>query len=1005
MHNRVLAVIALTLLTTGALGAPGLLATGDAPARADVAAPATTAKPPVNPPTDAYKVLVLVADGNGANIAQTLQDSSGGTFTTTFINASSWFFRRPDSLLALGYRAVLTYTNSTYMNRVAFGDTLAKFVDLGGGAVVMIFANYSSYAIGGRYESQYLPVPLDASPYLAGTLGTVHLPSHPIMNGVTAVGVHSYGSSVTTVRHAPYGYRIADWSGGSRVQCAAFDSSGRRTAFLGFFGSTFYYGTTTGQWVRQMVNALQWVSISFDVGVSHIVAPAGLIDSGASVTPACSVYNYGNQTMSCWAKMRIGLSYVDSVQVTDLAPAAAQHLAFQSWTMPQRGFVTVSCSTIAANDNNPANDRLLDSCYGRVIDVGAAALVNPVPGDSLPLDTVLVPAGMWRNYGSTAADFEAWLLLEAPVSGRVYAQKVDVAGLAAGDSVVVASFPACTLAAAGNWTAVCSTGLAGDVTPSNNQRADGFFIFAPDVGVAAITWPVGSVPVNRDVYPGVRVKNYGSRAVVCGVRFVIEGGAGPVYDSVQTGIGLAIGDSATFNFTTPWRAGPLGPYTARAWTVTAFDADPTNDSARAMFQVGTGGGGNWVEVGQVPLTPSGKLVKDGGAMGWDAGLGRAFVLKGYKTGDFYAWDPVGGTWTTLEPIPLGVENKGPYKGANLCSDGNGAFYATKGNNTSGFWKYAADDSLGTWTQLADVPLGLSNKKVKGGTDLVYVEDDTTGWVYLLKGYKTEFYRYNVNAGTWQTLADAPAGVKNKYDKGSWLTYDAAGRKLYAHKAKYSELYAYSLDSMSWGPIIPGMPLANGQTGKSKKSKDGGDAVLLEGVVYGLKGGNTQDFYSLDLATMTWTEEDTIPAIGTTGKKKRVKAGGAITTDGTVLYALKGNKTAEVWRYTPTGPAPMAAGLHVARTGSQGEAGSLGADYRLQVERNPSRGLAVLRWQLPAGTRHSTLSVYDASGRCVHRAVLSGRAGSLQLRGLAAGVYLAKLTSADQTTSSKLVVQH
>jgi len=48
---------------------------------------------------------------------------------------------------------------------------------------------------------------------------------------------------------------------------------------------------------------------------------------------------------------------------------------------------------------------------------------------------------------------------------------------------------------------------------------------------------------------------------------------------------------------------------------------------------------------------------------------------------------------------------------------------TKGNNTQGFWKYYADGD--SWEQIADVPLGNSNKKVKGGTDMVYVVKNET----------------------------------------------------------------------------------------------------------------------------------------------------------------------------------------------------------------------------------------------------------------------------------------
>ncbi|MFO7649894.1 MAG: choice-of-anchor J domain-containing protein, partial [bacterium] len=255
------------------------------------------------------------------------------------------------------------------------------------------------------------------------------------------------------------------------------------------------------------------------------------------------------------------------------------------------------------------------------------------------------------------------------------------------------------------------------------------------------------------------------------------------------------------------------------WYVEAHNPGSSAQSTVWAFTTETGGPpppGGWSEYAQVPVTPSGKLVKDGGWIAWDDLTQQYYVSKGYKTGDFYSFEPVTKTWTTLPTMPLGVEAKPPYKGSVGASDGNGTIYATKGNNKSGFWKYTVADSV--WTQLTDVPLGLSNKKVKGGTDMVYIQHDTVGYVYLLKGYKCEFYRYNVAAMTWETLAEAPIGVKNKYDKGSWLAHDADRNLIYAHKAKYMEMYAYDLDSMAWSAMMPGMPLANGQTGKSKKAK-------------------------------------------------------------------------------------------------------------------------------------------------------------------------------------------
>ena len=353
--------------------------------------------------------------------------------------------------------------------------------------------------------------------------------------------------------------------------------------------------------------------------------------------------------------------------------------------------------------------------------------------------------------------------------------------------------------------------------------------------------------------------------------------------------------------------------------------------------------GGWTEIAQVPIAPSGKLVKDGGMVSYDASTGDLFVLKGYKTQDFYRYNIGANTWTTLPGMPLGIEAKPPYKGANICPDGNGTFYATKGNNKSGFYKYTVEDS--TWTALADVPLGLSNKKVKGGTDMVYVVDDTSEYVYLLKGYKCEFYRYNVNSAAWETLAEAPIGAKAKYDKGSWLVYDEPNRKIYAHKAKYQELYTYTLDSLTWSAMMPGMPLANGQTGKNKKAKDGSDAVIWNGLVWTLKGGNTIDFYSYDMGTATWAEKETIPSLGTTGKKKRVKAGSGLTTDGEALYTLKGNKTAEMWTYrigTAFGAAPTRSGVMAEKDGGPSRHGaeSQPAVHRLRdTALHPAQGRA------------------------------------------------------------------
>jgi hypothetical protein len=200
---------------------------------------------------------------------------------------------------------------------------------------------------------------------------------------------------------------------------------------------------------------------------------------------------------------------------------------------------------------------------------------------------------------------------------------------------------------------------------------------------------------------------------------------------------------------------------------------------------------------------------------------------------------------------------------------------------------------------------------------------------------------------------------------------------------------------------PGMPLANGQTGKNKKAKDGSDAVKIDDYVYSLKGGNTIDFYSLNLATMEWAEKETIPSIGSTGKKKRVKGGGSMATDGVNITALKGNKTLEVWLYSFGSPQASRA----ARSGVMAERAARAAGFSLGP--NPlAAGVATLRFSLPVGGP-AQLSVFDVTGRLVSgRSLTLGRAGAvdLDLRGLAAGVYLVKLSSGEFAGTQKLVVE-
>jgi len=86
--------------------------------------------------------------------------------------------------------------------------------------------------------------------------------------------------------------------------------------------------------------------------------------------------------------------------------------------------------------------------------------------------------------------------------------------------------------------------------------------------------------------------------------------------------------------------------------------------------------------------------------------------------------------------------------------------------------------------------------------------------------------------------------------------------------------------------------------KNRAVKDGGAlAFIPDSLLFGFKGNNTVEFYCFNLNTGAWSERESIPPIGRSGQKKRVKKGAQLAPDTLGnIYAFKGNNTLEFWRY-------------------------------------------------------------------------------------------------------------
>jgi N-acetylneuraminic acid mutarotase len=450
-----------------------------------------------------------------------------------------------------------------------------------------------------------------------------------------------------------------------------------------------------------------------------------------------------------------------------------------------------------------------------------------------------------------------------------------------------------------------------------------------------------------------------------------------------------------------WTALLRGPYLARCSLLLSGDENPANDTASASGDVRVSG---WRARSPMPAEPSNQAPKDGASMTFHPADRMVYAAKGNKTSDFYMWNPVTDTWTPLESIPPGPRGRKPKKGSSACADRSRYLYLVKGNNTSEFYRF--DIQSRHWESLPSVPLLPSGKAVKGGGDMAFAEGRYGPNVYLLKGYKNDFLRYDIARESWFVMPSAPSQANPKWPAGSWLAHDGQST-IYAHKAQVSELWTFDVFSDAWSTAPrPGIPIQN-SSGRTKKAKDGSAGVFLEGFLLALKGGNTNEFYVLDVSGNTWRPLESLP-YGPGGKRTRVKAGGDLTGYSgydrpgvpVSLPAVKGGGCDEVWDYKTDKESLAEKRDGIARAGSQWPAGCL------RVYPNPvAEGVVTVAYQLEQ-PGPAAVGVYDVGGRCVagQRADRSG-SGSLLIdtRRLSAGVYVVRFRAGPLAASRKLVV--
>lgn len=116
-----------------------------------------------------------------------------------------------------------------------------------------------------------------------------------------------------------------------------------------------------------------------DVGVSRILAPTGIIDSGTLVIPKAVAKNLGTIPENFAVRFKIDNFYTDAVILT-LGAGLTDTVEFTAWEAIQLGFHTVRCTTILASDTNYTNNQIQDSVRVRRM----AGILEPSYNQPLP---------------------------------------------------------------------------------------------------------------------------------------------------------------------------------------------------------------------------------------------------------------------------------------------------------------------------------------------------------------------------------------------------------------------------------------------------------------------------------------------------------------------------------------------------------------------------------------------------------------------------------------------
>ncbi len=225
----------------------------------------------------------------------------------------------------------------------------------------------------------------------------------------------------------------------------------------------------------QMVYALASVRpYNPDVALLDGPTPVGIYDSSQTAVPQALVGNFSHSPVSFPVIVRIGSTYCDTQQVTNLAPRDTVRVSFRTWTAPTRGLFRSRCSTALATDQYPENDYNDDSVLVRVRDIAITAI--EVPPDTVDTGATIFPRIRLKNYGTTTEQVRGIFRIPGDNYFRSGQKNIEPG------SETTLTFPYWKTRTSGTHLACCTLQIADDVNLANNAMSKFVTVF-PGAGI------------------------------------------------------------------------------------------------------------------------------------------------------------------------------------------------------------------------------------------------------------------------------------------------------------------------------------------------------------------------------------------------------------------------------------------------------------------------------------------------------------------------------------------